>query len=194
MNKKIFALLAGALAMFMILSPLVAATPGAQQSNNDKWQSFEIVFAGEYSTGKSWITPPGSLEPKTIHERYDEWTTESLFFMTLTIGGTEVYTLTSEPVSLGYYALGALDLISEKRASIRIKESIKFIVDEEVIGTLEITTADRVPEVPDFLTTTGSFIGVGTGALKGVKVIGTDSITVSGITRTGIVMNWPGLP
>ena len=58
MNRPIFAILAGFLSLSMISTLLVAATAGGQQTNNYKWQTFEVVRNGGYTAGKNWYTPP----------------------------------------------------------------------------------------------------------------------------------------
>ena len=66
---------------------------------------------------------------------------------------------------------------------------------ETELGTLELQVSDFIPD-GDFTAMRGTFVGIGTGVLKGVKVIGTDSLSLDpfAVVRSGIVMNWPGLP
>ena len=111
----------------------------------------------------------------------------------ITIGGTEIYTLVENRGSLSYYALLDYNINIDKTSKAGLKETINFMDGESVIGTLEIKVSDTISDgvFPDMR---GTFVGVGTGALKSVKVSGTDSFDAGAIVRAGSIMNWPGLP
>lgn len=194
MNKKIFGIIIALLAVSLMLTPLAIAKPGAEKSN-DKWQSFELRIVGSGETGKSWQTPPEPADPKTEHSRDNVWAPATVLSLTVIIDGTEIYDYTSSPTSLDYYALLDANNNIGKRQLVTVKETIRFMDGETELGTLELQVSDFIPD-GDFTAMRGTFVGVGTGVLKGVKVIGTDSLELDpfAVVRSGTVMNWPGLP
>jgi hypothetical protein len=199
MNKKIFVILATVLAISLILTPLAIAKPG-EVKENEKWQTFELLIVGGGETGKFWQTPPEPAEPKTTHSRGNIWysgdeLTGTVSSVIITIGGTETYSLIEEGGILDYYALLNANNNLNKMMTVGLKETIRFMDGATEIGTLEITVSDQIFD-GDYTTMTGTFVGIGTGALKGVKLIGTDLLSLDpfAVMRSGIIMNWPGLP
>ena len=77
---------------------------------------------------------------------------------------------------------------------VQVRETITFDG-----GTLEILVTEKLdynvmPPISD-----GTFVGHGTGTLKGVKVMGESytelsSMTERTLTREGTIMGWTGLP
>ena len=70
---------------------------------------------------------------------------------------------------------------------VRVTETITFYNLGEEIGTIEISVTDMGKDGFG-----GTFVAHGTGALKGAKVVGTDSIAFPPlqIVRSGTIIGW----
>jgi len=185
MKKKFLVTVIALLVCSMMLTPFAMAKPGAEKNNEDKFQSFELIFYSlpDYTNARVWDTPPEPAEPKTSHVRGSEFT--NALFITVLIDGAPV------PLELTYSAVANSNDNIEKVFVVKVKETITFWDDEEKIGTLEISVIDKWMGGV-FLDAAGTFTGHGTDAFEGVKVRGITYIS-GGLVRDGTVTNWPDL-
>ena len=168
MNKKITVILL-ALAMAILATPIVGTViAGKGQEKSD----FVLYMVGA-ATGppdKIWTTDGGIMQIKGYH-----WGITGDYYVE--VDGTKYY-----PTG---YSSSLLVTINTKTGTslVHVKESIIFDG-----GSIEITVFDKTVEG----VVEGTFTGIGTGSLAGVKVHGTcDGHDTTTITRTGTIMGWP---
>jgi hypothetical protein len=170
MNKKILGVTISILTMAMLVAPLVGV---AYAGKGEEKLDFVLYMVGATAgpPDKIWTTNGGIMQIKGYH-----WGITGDYY--IEVDGTKYY-------PTGYSSSLIITINTKTGASIvHVKESIIF--DD---GTIEITVIDiTFPPEP----TEGSFTGIGTGSLAGVKVQGTcDGHDTTTIIRTGTIMGWP---
>ena len=161
------------LAFIILAIPIMTAIPVYAGKGQEKLDfTLYMVGAASGPPEKLWTTNGGIMQGKGY-----PWGITGDFYVE--VDGTKYY-------PIDYSSTLIFTLNTKTGASlVRVKESIKFDG-----GTIEITVTDRTLS-PDFYTE-GTFSGIGTGSLAGVKVHGTcDGHDTTTITRTGTVMGWP---
>jgi len=198
MNKKILVTVTLMLAITMLATPLVAAKPGAEKSN-DKFEYFNLIVSGEGNgiNDRSWTTPPDSEEIKTSHTRNGGWDDTTVDLVVLTVG-EEIIDMTTAPYSVGYTTTFDLEILwlndgALKSYNIRLTDIVPVYKDGVEIGTLVL----KIKSVIDFTVAppaySGNVVGYGTEALKGVHVSAEDIGLIGTATyqRIGTITGWP---
>ena len=168
MNKK-----ALFLAAILLVLPIITAYPVFAGKGEEKLD-FVLYMEGASAAppDKIWTTEGGIMQIKGYH-----WGITGDYWVE--VDGVKYY-------PTGYSGELIITINTKTGASlVHVKESIIF-----ADGTIEITVFDRTFP-PDFYTE-GTFTGIGTGSLAGVKVHGEcDGHDTHTITRPGVVMGWP---
>ncbi len=153
----------------------------AQAGKGQTKQDFELYLTGNIGTPqtdtKDWTTKNGVWQSRNLPYFAN--------YIVVTIGATHDY----YPSPSKYKCMMDRTInLATGSGTIRIIESIGF---ED--GTLEIQTAETISGygTPDY-SVEGSFVGLGTGSLEGVKIQGITWRESSGAHyRIGTVMGWP---
>ena len=199
MNKITLVILT-IMAFTLMLTPIALAKPGAPK-NNDKFEYFELYCSGVGSgtNDREWWTPANVPieENKTYHARGGGWVSGPILNMTV---GEETFTMDTEPYNITWTTTFDSDVIRNntgaiKRMNIRLTDVVTlYDADNATIGTLVLELkASIVPtRIPIY---SGTLVGSGTGALKGVHLSGIDVGFVGAppptYMRNGTITGWP---
>lgn len=188
------------LAVFMLATPLVAAKPGAQKSN-DNFEFFSLLCSGEGNGiyEKEWNSPPNSESPNIFHGRGGGWDDSTVDLVELTVGG-ETFDMTTDPYSVFYTTTFDIESFLDaegnaKKYNIRLTDVVTVSYEGMEIGTLVL----KIVAVVDFTTMPpgyeGTVQGYGTDALKGVHISAQDFGRIDPVLfrylRVGTITGWP---
>ena len=179
MNRKI-------LVTVLVLTAILMAAPYVGMAHAGKGQEklyFKLYFVGSpnQATGEIRWTPNPVNGPMK-HGRDVKWGSTQVLQVTI---GSETYSapeISYDCVIDGDY--NAATFVGHQR----VRETITFYDDSEVVGTIEILAIGKLGEEGVV------FTGHGTGGLEGVKVGGTTWAVVLpplAVTREGTIMGWP---
>ena len=198
MNKKILVSITLLLAIVMLVTPLVAAKPGAQKTN-EKFLYFKLVPTGETGEAeKMWRTPPSATAEdfKTSHTRGGVWIPGP--DLTLWVDDA-VYPADDPLVTMEYAATYDSDTVRTEEGlttQVRVHDTITISYDGVVLGTLEL----YIKSVGSPSGYSGTVVGHGTGAFEDVKISAIDTVypiafdpVVLEFARIGTIKGWPGL-
>ena len=188
-------------------TPMVLATPGDEKSN-EKFEYFELVCSGtgDESPDREVITmnpfileydstvPEEDQVPKTWHTRGSGWVTGDTVELTV---GDETFDKYSDPYSVDWTTTVNVDAFwnndgSLNRYLVRLTDVVTVCDESVEIGTLVLELKASIVPGRDPLYT-GSLVGYGTDALKGVHISGVDVGLIGPelFLRTGTLTGWP---
>ena len=207
MNKKVLGVALAFVFLAAMATPMALATPG-DEKNNEKFEYFELVCSGtgDGSPDKEVITmnphileydstvPEEDAVPKTLHTRGSGWVTGDIVELTV---GDETFDMDSDPYSVDWTTTVNVDAIwnndgSLNRYIVRLTDVVTVYEGVEEIGTLVLELKASIVPGRDPLYS-GSLVGHGTDALKGVHISGVDVGQVGPqlFLRTGTITGWP---
>lgn len=202
MNKNLLIVAVALLAVTILATPLVGtAMAGKGQDKLGFILHFSNPLPLDYGEGSHAgpVKSVGQEYPiqRTFHGRN---MVHNVVAGTLTIGS---YPLIGLDEDFTFSSEGVFDFNwKSMTAIVRLRETITF---NNIDGTIELSVVDRLDYIT--LNSEGTIVGHGTGALKGVKIVGTTSGYMSGMMevspgvwspvltfdRVGTIMGWPGL-
>jgi hypothetical protein len=209
MNKKVLGIAIFLMAVAMLATPMVLATPGAPKSN-EKFEDFALLCSGVGSGvfDRDWVTsnphveeivPEDPEDPpvvKTYHARGGGWVTGDVVELMV---GSDTYTMDTTPVSVDWTTTTHTEAIinndgTVKRYNLKLTDVVTVCDDDVEIGTLILELKSSIVPGRDPVYF-GTLVGYGTGALKGVKISGIDVGLVDPVNglflRTGTITGWP---
>lgn len=176
MKKKAIVILA-MLAFLLVLTPVALAKPGAEKKNV-KFVPFHLAVSGfpsETDYERFWYTPPNAdpLDNKTQHYRGRGWITWPGVNLTI---GQETFSMDTSPYNITWTT--TIDSNAVRFNNGTMKASMIKLVDvvtvydanNASIGTLVLKLKSSI-RVGAY---SGTVMGYGTGALKGVHISGLD--------------------
>lgn len=174
MSKKVLVIAFVLMAVAMLATPMVA-TVMAGKGQTKQYYEFYLEGAGAPDENtKMWTTDGGILQARN----YPYYAT----YIEVTVRGTTYY---PDPASY----IGTMDFTLDTNTmhiTIRVHETFAVAGGTITQDTAEMITGFGTPDMAGG----GSFVGFGSGALAGVKIVG-KTTTTTGLDRVGTVMGWP---
>jgi hypothetical protein len=181
-----------------MLSPLAIAKP-VSEKNNDKFDFFQLMCSGaqDTTTGTVLETYIDDMV-KTRHVRDRGWVPADVLELTV---GEETFTMDTEPFSVDWTTTFKANAIfnndgTPKQTAIKLTDVVTVYDEDEVIGTLVLNIVSVI-EFTDGAPSgySGTVVGYGTEALKGVHISAIDLGLVSAppptFERLGTITGWP---